>query len=458
SKEEPKCLVWDRGHTVISDSSSDAALLGRVATPLGAKLLNYVFAGETILCIERPAEPLVRDGAASVGAPLLSILAPLESDERTVAALMVRDIDREGELNRILGHVFTGETGECYAFDRDGVMLTDSRFGDELQRIGLIPPEAKGRSATIVSLRDPGGDLTAGYKPQRPLAACPLTNMAAHAVAGEDGLDLNGYRDYRGVPVVGAWKWLTRYQFGVAIEIDRWEAYAPLKYLDLAFGGILTLLATALIVAVASWFWVARLRREVKAARQLGQYTLERLIGEGGIGQVYRARHALLKRPTAVKVLRPGFATPAMLVRFEREVQLSSQLTHPNTIEIYDFGCTPEGVLYYAMEFIDGLNLAEVAAISGPLPAARVIHILHQICGSLREAHGLGLLHRDIKPQNVMLCCRGGEADVVKVLDFGLVKLVADETPGGATTSTVLVGTPLYMSPERLLDPRAVDG
>lgn len=175
------------------------------------------------------------------------------------------------------------------------------------------------------------------------------------------------------------------------------------------------------------------------------------------MGQVYRARHALLKRPTAVKVLKPELSTPEMLARFEQEVQLSSQLTHPNTIEIYDYGCTPEGVFYYAMEYIDGLNLAQVVAMAGTLPAARVVFILRQICGSLREAHALGLLHRDIKPQNIMLCCRGGEADVVKVLDFGLAKQMASDGSRGATTSTVLAGTPLYMSPERLLDPHAVD-
>ena len=207
----------------------------------------------------------------------------------------------------------------------------------------------------------------------------------------------------------------------------------------------------------ASWFFIARLRRAVSAARQLGQYTLEELIGEGGMGQVYRARHCLLKRPTAVKVLKPDCGAPEMLARFEQEVQLSSQLTHPNTIEIYDYGRTPDNVFYYAMEYVVGLNLAQVVALSGSLPPARVVHILRQVCGSLREAHALGLVHRDIKPQNIMLCCRGGEADVVKVLDFGLVKQIAPVETSGVTSQTVLVGTPLYMSPERLLDPQAVD-
>lgn len=454
--EPPNYLLWARTQTVVADSSSDEAALGRLATPLAAKLLSYVFHGETILCIERPSEPLIRGLPAPSPAPLPAIICPIETDDgRIVAALMLRDIDRGGELDRILGHVKTGDTGECYAFDREGIMLSDSRFDDDLVRLGIIPSDAGRRSATVVSLRDPGGDLMAGYRPRRPLAACPLTNMAAHAVAGENGIDLDGYRDYRGVTVIGAWRWLPKYSFGMAIEIDRWEAFAPLKFLDVAFGGTLAVLAVLLAAVVISWIVIARLKREAIAGR-LGQYTLEEMIGEGGMGQVYRARHSLLKRPTAVKVLKPQSSTPEMLARFEQEVQLSSQLTHPNTIEIYDYGCTPEGVFYYAMEYIDGLNLAQVVALAGPLPAARVVQILRQICGSLREAHSLGLLHRDIKPQNIMLCSRGGEADVVKVLDFGLAKQMATDT-SHATASTLLAGTPLYMSPERLLDPHAVD-
>jgi hypothetical protein len=451
-------LIWDRTQSVVAASAPATEALARTATPLGGKLLSHVFHGETILCVERPAEPLVRGQGTAAEVPWLTILCPLAGDDgRIVAALMVRDIDQTAELERILSYVHTGETGECYAFDRQGVLLSESRFNDDLARIGLLPPGAKGRSATVVSLRDPGGDLTSGYKPQRPLAACPLTNMAARALAGEDGIDLDGYRDYRGVEVIGAWKWLSKYDFGMAIEIDRWEAYSPLKYLDAAFGAILALLAAALATVVASWFSIARLRREVSAARQLGQYTLEELIGEGGMGQVYRARHSLLKRPTAVKVLKPQHSIPEMLARFEQEVQLSSQLTHPNTIEIYDYGRTPDGVFYYAMEYIDGLNLSQVVALAGPLPAARVVYLLRQICGSLREAHAVGLLHRDIKPQNIMLCCRGGEADVVKVLDFGLAKQLRVDDAPDITSASVLVGTPLYMSPERLLDRHAVD-
>jgi len=175
------------------------------------------------------------------------------------------------------------------------------------------------------------------------------------------------------------------------------------------------------------------------------------------MGQVFLAQHALLKRPTAVKLLHPDQMNEETLARFEREVQLASQLSHPNTIEIYDYGHTPEGVFYYAMEYLTGLSLAELIEREGPLPAARVAHILDCTCRSLREAHGQGLVHRDIKPQNIMLCQRGGESDVVKVLDFGLVKPVNSQEATKITRTMGVIGTPLYMAPERLKEPDSND-
>lgn len=143
--------------------------------------------------------------------------------------------------------------------------------------------------------------------------------------------------------------------------------------------------------------------------------------------------------------------------RFAREVQITSQLTHPNTVAIYDYGRTPEGVFYYAMEFLDGIDLQSLVERYGAQTVPRVIHILLQVCGSLYEAHSLGLVHRDIKPANLMLNRRGGEPDVMKVLDFGLVKAVDDEKQAGATQHGSLTGTPLYMSPEAIQLPHSVD-
>ncbi|HTL38246.1 MAG TPA: serine/threonine-protein kinase [Kofleriaceae bacterium] len=196
------------------------------------------------------------------------------------------------------------------------------------------------------------------------------------------------------------------------------------------------------------------LRRDAADAEQLGQYTLDRKIGEGGMGAVYHAHHVLLRRDTAIKRILPDKLGADHASRFEREVQHMSQLTHPNTVAVYDYGSTPDGVFYYAMEYLGGgIDLENLVRKHGPQPSGRVAHILAQACGALHEAHTKKLIHRDIKPPNIILCERGGMPDVVKVVDFGLVKDFAANT--GASTQVVL-GTPAYIAPEAITDPSGV--
>jgi serine/threonine protein kinase len=175
------------------------------------------------------------------------------------------------------------------------------------------------------------------------------------------------------------------------------------------------------------------------------------------MGTVYKARHALLRRPTAIKILNPKTLSDTAVARFEREVQLTSGLTHPNTVAIYDFGRTPEGVFYYAMEYLEGVNLDQLVKGHGPLPEARATYVLRQVCASLAEAHAAGLVHRDVKPANVFLTFRGGQYDFVKVLDFGLAKLAGEEREGNLTSTDIVAGTPLYVSPEAITQPERLD-
>ena len=190
---------------------------------------------------------------------------------------------------------------------------------------------------------------------------------------------------------------------------------------------------------------------------RIGPYEVLAKLGEGGMGQVYRARHAMLRRPTAVKLLAPGRAGESALKRFEREVQLTAILTHPNTVQVFDYGRTADGVFYYAMEYMDGLNLDQLVHQHGPQPAGRVVHVLRQVAGALAEAHGIGLIHRDVKPANIILCERGGVPDVAKIFDFGLVRETGSDTQASATGTNVIMGTPLFLSPEALQSPESVD-
>jgi len=365
-------------------------------------------------------------------------------------------------FTKILQQAQMGETGETYAFDREGRMVSNSRFDEELMQLGLIVDEPGSQSILHVLLRDPGGNLQRGFRPALRRNELPLVKPVAEALAGRDGYDVAGYRDYRGVPRAGAWTFLPKYEMGILTEIDLAEAYRPLAILPYTFWGLLALLAIAAAAIFGFSIITTRLQREAQQAaletKKLGQYQLEEKLGAGGMGIVYRGRHAILRRPTAIKMLQPDRINEASIERFEREVQLTCQLNHPNTVQVYDYGRTPEGLFYYAMEYLDGIDLQKLVERYGPLPEGRVIRILNQVCGSLFEAHALGLVHRDIKPANLMLNRRGGEPDVIKVLDFGLVKAMNDQQQSQLTSTESLTGTPLYMPPEAIQTPNNVDG
>jgi eukaryotic-like serine/threonine-protein kinase len=423
---------------------------GRRDSQQAAAFMVPVFEGQTKFAapsradswsLNVPADPRV----------IVFVAAPIRgSDRRVLGSLVFAKLWSLG-FSQILTVARAGASGETYAVSPDGVMLSESRFDNALKKTGLLPDESNAESVFRVQVRDPGGDLTNGYKPGLEVRARPLTRIASAAIASRDktpeqqsGIILEPYRDYRGIDVIGAWRWLPEYDFAIVTEVDASEAFTPVGHITRAFKlllGLVGLFAGLMLLASIC------LARAQQRGLRLGQYTLLRQLGEGGTSEVYLARHSLLRRPTAVKLLKTSWETPPGTVqRLEMEAKAISRLTHPNTIELYDFARTSEGIFYYAMEYLPGLNLAELVSLEGPVPEARVVHILKQICGSLREAHQQGLVHRDIKPMNIMLCERGGDYDFVKVLDFGLA-LQVGESIGHAEPNRI-AGTMLYMAPE----------
>jgi eukaryotic-like serine/threonine-protein kinase len=219
-------------------------------------------------------------------------------------------------------------------------------------------------------------------------------------------------------------------------------------------------------LALVSAGIVRRLGASVEKAREMGSYELLERLDHGGMGEVWRARHRMLARPAAIKLIRPellglekGRVAEALVRRFEREAQATAALHSPHTIELYDFGVTRDGTFYYVMELLDGMDLESLVRRFGPLPPERAIHLLVQACDSLADAHHAGLVHRDIKPANICACRRGLRDDFVKVLDFGLVKSTweAAEMESHITQEGAIAGTPAYMAPEMARGHREID-
>jgi tRNA A-37 threonylcarbamoyl transferase component Bud32 len=342
------------------------------------------------------------------------------------------------------------------AFDEKGLVLNDFGETELLRRHGLLPGMEPGESGILrLRLRDPGGDLRTGFQPGTTPEQWAPTVMSHRASEAPLGIQTDSYRDVLGRPVRGTWTWLPEWEMGLGAEEEQDQILAPAKPVHVMFLvilGIPVLYTTALLLGarpLRSWFGA-------RPGSTFGPYVLERSIGKGGMAEVFLARHDILKRPTAVKILSNSDPDAATVARFEREARLACRLAHPNTIQIFDYGETPEGKLYYAMEYVRGLNLAQLLSLEPRTPVARAIYMLRQIAGSLEEAHSLGLVHRDLKPSNIMVCEKGGLFGIVKVLDFGIATSCSAASDD-FTKSVELMGTPAYMAPERIRSPQHQD-
>ena len=464
---EPAMSAHDFVGYVVADkrlriiASDNSALIGQVV-PQYENFLTRTLEGKPTVCAPYLSVVIVKDrmGRLRTGAPTMFVCAPIRDDNFQVAAVLGMRIRPEKEFTDILQLGRIGQTGETYAVNKDGLMVSNSRFDESLIVLGLLPDEDSAASILTIQVRDPGGNTTEGFRPTVRRRELPLTEICAAVVSGTTGVTMEPYRDYRGSPSVGAWAWIPTYQIGIITEVDTAEAFHPLTILKRSFYVMYALLGISALAIFIFTVIVAHLQRQARKAtieaKQLGQYRLLEKIGAGAMGVVYKGQHAMLRRPTAIKMLDVDRVNEASIHRFEREVQITCNLNNPHTVAIYDYGRTPEGVFYYAMEYLDGINLQTLVDENGPQPAGRVVSILRQICASLYEAHSLGLVHRDIKPANIMINRRGAEPDVVKVLDFGLVKAV-DDGKEGQQSGNEMSGTPLYMSPESIQTPESVD-
>lgn len=377
--------------------------------------------------------------------PILPFLAPIEVNGEVIAVLLVA-ASPEQEFSGLFNIIDIGNSFDMFAFNRNGFLITESRHTAQLKDSGTLINTSV--NSTILNARL----VVPGHESSTP----PLTLNAARTLNEKEsfGYELEEYINYAGDRVIGAWFWDEEIGLGMALELsvdDAGSIVAPLRIAEIAIFGFLAL---TMVAALVFSYINHRLKSRVEEIEQLGQYQLLQKIGEGGMGEVYYAKHAMLLRPTAVKLLRKD-ANKEVLERFEKEVRHTSMLTHPNTIEIYDYGMTASGRFYYAMEYVHGFDLGDLLERFGRLPQQRVVHIIRQVVGSLKEAHAAGLVHRDIKPLNIMLTKRSGAYDEVKVLDFGLVKL--SEEDNDLTQTQVLRGTPTYIAPERLTNARCAE-
>ncbi|GAA5214621.1 serine/threonine protein kinase [Corallincola platygyrae] len=433
-------MILNQAGEIIASTKQHA--LGSMLSRANIRLIESVVERNVRLSSVMFADRLVPDTKLP---PVMLIATRIEVDALPQDFYLVELLNASLEFNLITELYRSDERIEMYYFNAEGMMISESPLLNDVKRAGLLIDSERKSTVLNVRLTDPSS--------KEGLPVLPIQR----ALTLGSGSNFDGYRSYRNEEVMGVWFWVPELQIGFAVEVNRSEMLdliSPLLYTEILMFALLAFSGVAMVI------YQVRMRRlddQVNAFEQLGQYRLKEKIGEGGIGTVYRAKHALLRRPTALKVLKKSMLTEEIIDRFELEVQQTALLSHPNTIQVYDYGLSPDGTFYYAMEFIRGFNLGDYIEQFGPMPQARVIHILRQVCGSLAEAHSRGLIHRDIKPPNIMLCNQGGIYDHVKVLDFGLVKDISDPESTQLTQTQSIAGTPAYIAPERLQNPSLCD-
>lgn len=364
--------------------------------------------------------------------------------EDRLAAVARRDLDTIVAFVALDLHVAARD-----APTRKGLaLLADARRPDSALAVALR--RANEENLRRIHFFDRSGEVLGVTAPSAIVRAA-LAGGAARGALFEP------YDDGEGQRMVGVWLWLPDAGVGIVAERPYGRYILPLRWVDAIFFTLLVLgaLALALLAQIDP-----RKLRDVFRRSDIdtcGPYVIKGLIGEGTMANVYLAEHRHLKRIVAIKRLKIQSQRDETIERFDREARLASQLSHPNIITVLDHGRAPDGSFFYAMEFIRGLTLTQWVEQHGPLPPARAVRILRQICAAVGAMHARQLLHRDIKPDNVIAYAAHGDCDLIKLLDFGLIRDLENTASRDLTREARVLGTPAFMAPERLRDPRCVD-
>lgn len=457
-----KYAIWSRNSILLADwqYSNDEVKLGSLTTSVGATILKRVFdRAASSVELPRPtaetiSEKYPMESTEQYAMFIVPIFSP-EDPKMVIGAMMIRSPVFLDELESLLSNTVLRESN-TYLLDERGAIATKAQNLTDLQKLPSFTTLKEIRGAPIFEARDPGGNVLGGFKPTEDRTEWSWTKPGKTISQPKSGLDVVGYRDYRGREVVGAWNWIEPLNRLLVLEIPKEEAFRNHVFIDRAFKILYGI--PILISLIIGGLSLRRAFRGIELTnRSLGSYILREKIGEGGLGIVYRAEHKLLGRTAAIKLIKEPLANAGTLKRFEREVRMASKLSHPNTVSIYDFGISKDGLLFCAMELVEGVNLAHFMTYDPAIPIERCVWIMRQICGAIEEAHDIGLIHRDIKPQNIMICRKGQLMDLVKVVDFGLAKTMADNVARDVTATRVLIGTPGFIAPERLETPWIAD-
>lgn len=460
-----KFVVWNSTYRILASWLPDRADVGSLVHPSGAENLARVMAGETVLFGPERLVDAADGFVPETSDPVMGVIVPVQDTEgKTIAAMLVRGLETLANFNRIFSRVAIGSGLDAYAVNRDGMMISQSVLAMSLATQGRFDCKP---DQIVASLRvsDPGfsvasyrfDDLNAesvsGQSVRRSI--CPVTVSVAGAISEIPDVRTDSYRNFAGDKVVGAWRFLAPWQMAVIVEEDAAVAFGPSRLVRIGF------LILGSLLSVTAFLTAAKLARtstaEQAAVHPLARYDVTDELGSGGMGIVYRARHRQLGRDVALKLLRQDRQDKEGRLRFDREAKLAASLSSPHSVMIYDYGHSPNGEAFCVMQFLRGLTLQEVVARSGHQPVGRVLTILRQICDALAEAHSLNLLHRDIKPQNVMLSLDPSVGDWAVVFDYGLAKPLNPDASVFQTSETIWSGTPMYMAPERFREPNNID-